>query len=176
MSNTLTVPLLILALTSPAEAWATTAPQSQLRGIQGIDVRVQVIDHDTLHPRSLEESLQAVAASIVRYQKLAKAPAPGQFLFVTLFLSKPPGDFCASGSVLIVVETVFTDDLTFKRDPSLQSPKGVVTWHATRGAIARPNDLAPTAIGLVRSAVEAFILDIPDHEFEEPLETPSPLN
>ena len=98
MLKNLTVPLLILALTSPAEAWATTAPQSQLRGIQGIDVCVQVIDHDALHSRSLAESLQAVAASIVRYQKLAKAAAPGQFLFVTLFLSKPPGDFCAPGT------------------------------------------------------------------------------
>ena len=176
MIKTPAVALLILALTSPADAWATTAPQSQLRGIQGITVRVQVIDHDALHSRSLAESLQAVADSVVRNQKLAKAAAPGQFLFVTLFLSKPPGDFCAPGSVVIALETVFTDDLTFKRDPSLQSPKGIVTWHSTRGTIARPNDLAPTAIGLVRSAVESFILDIPDHEFEEPLETPPPLD
>ena len=176
MMKPLAVALLILPLFSPADAWATTAPQSQLRGIRGLSVRVQVIDQDVTLPRLLEESLQSAAESVVRYQKLAKAAGPDQVLYVTLFLSKPPGDFCAPGSVVIALETVFTDDLTFRRDPSLQSPKGIVTWHSTRGAIARPNDLAPVPLGLVRSAVESFILDIPDHEFEEPLETPRPLN
>ena len=145
----------------------------QLHVVGGVDQRPELIQHDQA---GFVQRGFSSGVMVDELEKLAKAAAPGQFLFVTLFLSKPPGDFCTPGSVVIALETVFTDDLTFKRDASLQSPKGVVTWHSTRGTIARPNDLAPTAIGLVRSAVEAFILDIPDHEFEEPLEAPPPLD
>ena len=150
--------LLTVILATPLRA--STVEQDQLAGVRGFQLHVQVVNLEHLTLKSTPQDFQKAGEDIMAQHHLALQGSSGQDVFVTLTLSSAEVQ-CDPSLVLLETKVSFTDDLTFVRDPKIESPRGIITWSSSNAEVVTRSEVNSRLNTRIVNAVDQFARAIP---------------